>query len=136
MEIKKLSDLKDGSIVITLGNILFDDVKDSCEYIYIKLGKRLLGYHNWFPIDSYNDISKDFSMKDNRKIFATFEYEIKEIYDYDEELFYNLNFLAIQDKLKTKTPIWGKSVFNITNAEIDEYFYDNYDISINIIDVD
>lgn len=134
--IEKLEDFKDGTIFVLLGCEFGSEKLGTCsDYVYIKLGDKLLNHKGWMPLSNYNGIDKNFSQKNiTRRDELVLEYEIKEIYtlDDDECGFTSLNFERIYEKIKSLIPIWHKTFFEVTALEVYDYFYNNFDIDIII----
>lgn len=141
--IKNLSDFKDGTVFILLGcEILGSEKLDTCkDYVYIKIGDRLLNHTGWISINNYEGIEKDFAQKeDNEFDIPPLEYEILNIYIFDkkhslgenEVKFCNLNFNDIYNKTTHLIPIWRNTFFEVSELELCDYFFHNFDIEIDI----
>jgi len=134
-KINKVSDFPDGTIFILLGSeVLGSEELNTCSnYVYIKIGNKLLNNIGWFPISAYNNRDKNFSLKrNNGKFTQSLEYEIMEIYDNINMS--RLDFNDIYKITKTETPIWKRGIFHISSIGIEDYFLDNFDIDIIVDD--
>ena len=129
--IREVSDFKDGTIFVLLGSeILGSEKLNTCkDYVYIKIGDKLMNNTGWFPVEAYDDIYHSFYLKHNSKLCASLEYEIREIYKFDESI-YKLDFSEIYKTIQTLTPIWVKDDFKVSNISIEDYFLSNFDIDI------
>ena len=135
--IKNVSDFKDGTIFVLLGcEILGSELRNTCkDYVYVKIGTKLLNHKGWFPVEAYKDIDNNFYLKKHNSRFPpSLEYEIKEIYDCVD--IYNLDFDEIYKKTKTMNPIWEKDIFRVSNISIEDYFLNNFDVDIFVDDKD
>lgn len=137
MGINKIEDFKDGTVFVLLGSeILGSEKLGTCSnYVYIKIGDRLLNDKGWIPIENYEGIDKNFEQKNTEKRYVNpLEFEIYEIYDFESEpsKLTNLDFNKIYDKTTHMIPIWSKMFFKITELELCDYFYQNFDIEIDI----
>ncbi len=133
--IKRLEDLKDGTVFVLLGcEVLGSEEKKTCkDYVYIKIGNLLLNQKGWFPLEAYDTINNSFYLKENGRFEPSLEYEIMAIYDFENSI-YRLDFDEIYKMTKTKTPIWKKDVFCVSNLSIEDYFFNNFDVDIFVDD--
>ena len=130
--IKRLEDLKDGTVFVLLGcEILGSEEKKTCkDHVYIKIGNLLLNQKGWFPLEAYDTINNSFYLKKETGRFVKgLEYEIMAIYDFEDSI-HRLDFDEIYKMTKTKTPIWRKDVFCVSNLSIEDYFLNNFDVDV------
>ena len=134
-KINKVSDFKDGTIFVLLGSeVLGSEELNTCSnYVYIKIGDKLLNKHGWFPVSAYNDLTKEFSLKNkNSRFTSSLEYEIMSIYENFD--IHRLDFDEIYHKTKTEVPLWERRLFHVSSIGIEEYFLNNFDIDIIVDD--
>lgn len=133
--IKKVSDFKDGTIFVLLGcEILGSEKLNTCkDYVYIKIGDKLLNHKGWFPVSVYRDIDHKFKLKkQDSKFEVSLEYEIYQIHQIDD--LYCLDFDDIYKKISSNFPIWENTLFSVSNISIEEYFLNNFDIDVYVED--
>ena len=131
--IEKISDFKDGTVFVLLGTeILGSDILKTCkDYVYVKLGDKLINHKGWLPVNYYDDINNDFNIKraPSRDV-PLLEYEIMEIYNPEDINILRFDFDEIYMVSQIKQPIWKKDIFHTDSLSVEDYFLNNFDVDI------
>ena len=133
--INKVSDFKDGTIFVLLGcELLGSEKLNTCkDYVYVKIGDKLLNHLSWFPVNVYKDIDHKFKLKkQDTKFELSLEYEIYQIHQIND--LDCLDFDDIYKKISSNFPIWENTLFPVSNISIEQYFLNNFDIDVYVED--